>query len=557
MVQVWQRIWQRLAEFRQLLLIGAIAAAALAAAPGPKFYDDDPLWREPKPLPVAEAAERDIVEQYEFFRNTFHEPYKPEREDGTTPRAQNANTMDEVPDSTWYTNRFGSPDTIPHQRMSIEDLLRGPGETNRPSMDGPWTVLSNKSTGVTPGFMILDSTGKKFILKFDPPLHPDLTTAVDVIGSKFFYALGYNVPENHIVTFTSGQLRLTAKSRHKDPDGHERPMTARDLDDILAYTALDREGRYRAMASYFIPGKIIGPFRFTGTRSDDPNDVVPHENRRELRGLYVFAAWLNHTDAKSGNTLDSLVDENGLPYIKHYLVDFGAILGSATLQPKNPADGHVYFFNIKPAAVQFATLGLDVPRWDRATYREVREAGRFDAASFDPDDWKPDYPNIAFDIRRPDDDFWAAKRVMAFTDADIRAVVGTGEYSDPRAAEWIAEALMGRRNKIGRAFFSRLLPLDNFRIGAGRIAFDDLAVRYGLRAARSYRIQWARFDNRAGRKQGPLDSVGAAIPEQFRVSPAGQYFAADISSDDPRKTVTVYLRKTAAGFEVAGIDRHW
>ena len=39
---------------------------------------------------------------------------------------------------------------------------------------------------------------------------------------------------------------------------------------------------------------------------------MPHEDRRELRGYGVFAAWLNHVDAKAINSLDTLVtDENG------------------------------------------------------------------------------------------------------------------------------------------------------------------------------------------------------------------------------------------------------
>ena len=70
----------------------------LAASPAPKFYDDDPLWREPKLESIPEAAKREIVEQYEFARNSFKEPDLLEYKEGAVPRAQDANTMDEVPD---------------------------------------------------------------------------------------------------------------------------------------------------------------------------------------------------------------------------------------------------------------------------------------------------------------------------------------------------------------------------------------------------------------------------------------------------------------------------
>ncbi|MFN7993210.1 MAG: hypothetical protein U0Q18_06400 [Bryobacteraceae bacterium] len=361
MVQIRQRFRHRQRD----LLIG-VCGVLMAAWPSParKFYADDPLWREPPAIAVKKVAKRDINEQYEFFLNTFHEPGKKERQEGTVPRAGNVNTMDEVPDSAWFTNRYGSPESIPHQKMTREDLVRGPGDSMRPSTNEPWTVLSGKNGGVTPGLVIRDSEGKKFVLKFDPLSSPEMASAVDVIGSKFFYALGFNVPENHIVYFTRSQLRLTPQSRFKNFYGHEREMTERDLTDQLAKTPRDREGRYRAMASFFIPGDILGPFRFTGTRADDPNDIVRHENRRELRGLYAMAAWLNHTDIKSGNTLDSLVNEAGGRFIRHYLVDFGAIMGSASVSAKEAADGQLYMFDLKPAAVQFLTLGLYLRHWD-------------------------------------------------------------------------------------------------------------------------------------------------------------------------------------------------
>lgn len=79
-------------------------------------------------------------------------------------------------------------------------------------MDKPWTVLSGKNQGVTPGLVIRDSKGRKYFLKFDPVSNPEMASAADVLGSKFFYDLGYNAPENYIVWFARNQLLIDAKS---------------------------------------------------------------------------------------------------------------------------------------------------------------------------------------------------------------------------------------------------------------------------------------------------------------------------------------------------------
>ena len=519
-------------------------ALALAAGPAPhaeqKFYPDDPLWKEPKPVPVDHVKSRKINDYFDFFQEEFFEPEKQDKKQHTAAPSQAVNTLGEVPDSGWFTNRIGS------RPMTIADLVRGPGDENAPAMDKPWVVLSGKNEGITPGLVFRDSAGRKYFLKFDPKRNPEMASAADVLGSKFFYDLGYNVPENYIVYFARDQLVVNEEARYSTPDGRERTMTDRDVNDILAKVPCGRDGKYRGMTSLTVPGDLIGPFRFYGTRRDDPNDVTPHQNRRDLRGLYVFSAWLNHTDSKSLNTLDSVVAENGVRSVKHFLLDFGAILGSDSFEAKSPRAGNVYLFDFKPAAWQFLSLGLYVPEWMRATYPHIPEVGHFEYETFDPEKWKNNYPNPAFALRTPGDTYWAAKKVMAFSDEAIRAIVATAQYSDPRATDWIVKCLIERRNKIGRAFFADSLPLDNFAVRAGKLAFEDLAVKYGFESPRNYSVEWSEFDNQTGKRTPITGAAGFDLP-----ATASPICVAEIRAADPNKRVIVYLR----GDQVVGIDR--
>ncbi len=524
-------------QIQQRFLTALLLAAPLAAQ---RFYPDDPLLREPRPMPVAKPLNRAINEYYDFFQNTLFEPVKDEKH--APGPSQAVNTLGEVPDSAWYTNR----------RLTIDEMLRGPGVSRPPATDKPWSVVSGKNEGITPGLVFKDSAGRRYFLKFDPLSNPEMASAADVLGSKFFYALGYNTPENYIVYFTRGQLAVDPKSKFRNPSGRDRPMKLSDIDAVLDKVPRDKEGRYRAVASLAVDGEPIGPFRYHGTRKDDPNDVVEHQNRRDLRGLYVFAAWLNHTDTKSINSLDTVVEENGVRYIRHYLIDFGAILGSDSFEAKSPRAGNVYLYDFKPAAWQFLSLGFYVPRWMRAEYPHLPAAGHLEYETFDPVRWKNNYPNPAFDLRTPGDTYWAARKVMAITDDAIRAIVRTAEFTDPAAADWLVRSLIERRNKIGRAFFDEVIPLDNFSVSAGRLSFDDLAVKYGFQQPRQYSIQWSVFDNDADRKTPIPGAVGVALPRPQSPAPS-PYLAADIRSSDPRKTVTVYLRHD----KVVGIDRTW
>jgi hypothetical protein len=165
----------------------------------------------------------------------------------------------------------------------------------------------------------------------------------------------------------------------------------------------------------------------------------------------------------------------------------------------------------------------------------------FDAWSFEPLSWKSNYPNPAFLMMDDADAFWAAKQVAAFNDDEIRAIVQTGEYSDPRAAKWIADCLIERREKIKQAWFSRVLPVDRFRITDGKLAFDNLGEE------RQLDVEWSRYDNDRNQHTKLAADGGWTVP-----AANAEYLAATISSKDTKlKPVVVYLRSG----RIVGVDR--
>ncbi|MBM3728060.1 MAG: hypothetical protein FJW40_21865 [Acidobacteria bacterium] len=529
-------------------LAALLAVGAAQGANTPKFYPDDPLLKAPRPHSIKNPVKRrKLNDLFDLFLYTFANPA--EKQTPAKPiRAMGTNTLDEVPDIPWwFENRHGS------RPMTIPQLVLGPGGgNNAPSREGAWHVLSAKNQGVTPGFMVQDSKGRRYLIKFDPSTNPEMATAADVIGSRLFHALGYFVPENYLIRFDRQQLVVDPKTTFTDLDGKKRRMRESDVDTILRRIARDKSGRYRAVASLFLKGDLLGPFRYHGTRTDDPNDIFPHEHRRDLRGLFVFCAWLGHDDSRSINTLDTLVEEDGARFIRHDLIDFGSILGSASTKSNSARSGHEYLFAFKPSLKQFFTLGLYVPEWARVDYPHFPSVGKFHWSDFDPEKYRTEYPNPAFINRLPDDSFWAAKQVMRFTDDQIRAIVRMGQYSDRKAEDWVVECLIKRRDRIGQTYFKQVLPLDGFRINGRQLEFDDLAVKYGHIPNRRLNANWSVFDNLTRRRTAIASPAAFTIPESD-----APFLAAEIWGDETAKNVVVYLRRTATGRDVVGIERNW
>ena len=533
---------------RTRLLIALALTALLAALPaaGQKFYDDDPLRAEPAPLHVDEAAFRKLNDFYDLGTNLFGKIGELQSEAEKPIPARAVNTLGEPMESAWWTQRHY------YKRMSAAELKAGVGAENPPA-EGKWTITSAKAEGVTPGFHITDSAGTRFVLKFDPIDYPELATGADMITSKILHAAGYNVPEYYVVHFTPDRLELGDDVEFRDAMGGRRKMRRQDVTQMLLNAPRDQNGSWRAIASRWLSGKPLGEFRFYGTRTDDPNDIVLHEHRRDLRGYKVFCAWVNHDDSRAINSLDMLVEENGRQFIKHYLIDFGSTLGSATNAPNSARGGGEYLWNGGSTVKQLFSLGLWVPPWAKKKYPKIPSVGNFESKVFNPETWVPEYPNAAFVNALPDDDFWAAKQVMAFTDEDIRAIVDTGEYSNPRAAEYITKTLIERRDKIGRAFFAAVLPVDRFEVRDGKLVFEDLEVKHGFVDERNHKVRWSSFNNATGQNPPLPDATGFEVPN---VSDGG-FLAAEISAEKANQTATVYMRRRGASFEVVGVERTW
>ena len=152
-------------------------------------------------------------------------------------------------------------------------------------------------------------------------------------------------------------------------------MRPSDLDDVLRRAHRSADGSYRAVAARAVPGKPLGGFRYYGTRPDDPNDVVPHEHRRELRALKVFGAWTNLVDMKAGNTLDTLVTENGRSVVRHYLQDVGSTFGTGANGPREYDEGWEYLYDGDSTLKRLVTLRLLPPAVaDRAATRSTRRS---------------------------------------------------------------------------------------------------------------------------------------------------------------------------------------
>jgi len=542
---------------RSRILILVVAAVGLlvttASTKSPHFYPDDPIAREPESQDASKAQEYEIGSLFEMTHNLFVTAgYKP-----TGLRAKNINTIDEVADSSWFTNRIGTT------TITTDQIARGP-IVGPPPDPSKWVLVREKTAGVHPGFTARDGKGETWFLEFDPPYFPEGATGAVSVATKIFWALGYNQVESYLTTFDPKNADIDPKATVKRPSGARTRFTRDDMNVVLENVARNKDGSYRVIAGRLLPGKILGGFLYKGTRPDDPNDIVPHEHRRELRALRVFGAWTNLTDLKAANTLDTLQVVNGRSIVKHYLQDVGSTFGMCNdLYEWDLSYEH--FYQGDTTMKRLASFGFALSPWQTIKYVEYPSIGKFEGDRFDPRLWRPQTPTTAYMELRDDDAFWAARRVAAFTDELIRAAVHEGQYSDPNAEKYLGDVLIKRRNKIATIYLTAINPVVSPKLDAnGRLTFENAAAAAGVATdAATYRASWFRFDNATGETQAISETRSSTTsidaPSGLPTG-AGSFVAVDIAVDSAGhptwiRPVRAYFQRDGSGWKLVGLER--
>ncbi|QDU60899.1 hypothetical protein Pan216_17520 [Planctomycetes bacterium Pan216] len=296
---------------------------------------------------------------------------------------------DRVLHSSFFTNT--------HIESYTPERLVREAEEARPR--GKLTITKVKSSGTSEGAWAEDEEGRTYILVFDPPCCPEMTTSAEYIGSTLMRIAGFYVPTTTIIT---------VEGTGDDLYDGRRAVATIALDDF--------EGGWRA-----------GPFR----------------DRRAVRALQLFAGWINNVDQTEQNT-GLTINESGV--IRHYVLDFGASLGSFTFRPQPARLGWTKLFSVYDQFTQpLYDRGWRKVPWE-APYAVVSPAVGTFSERYDPDRWRPFYENIGLLDVTPEDRRWAARRIARFHDEQIEMIVHLAGYSNRADREHVARTLKRRRD---------------------------------------------------------------------------------------------------------------
>ena len=574
--------------------VGAVALALISCGCGtadrrfplkaPVWVDDDtrPFHAEcrPDPDPPKDDPNHKLCLPKEYksplvwdgANNTFFRPIARFFAMDPGGEAVNVNSLDEVPDSSWFVNRIGRAPLTP------EELARGscegpPLDSNAP--DGSWVIDQGKADGANPGFRIRVDGKKKFLLKADRPEQPERATGATAIASRLYYAAGWWAPCDSIVYLRRSLLKLKPGLTYTDNTNETRPFDEAALDKVLS-NASRRGDLIRMVASQWLPGRTIGPFQYEGTRDDDPNDAINHEDRRDLRGARLIAAWLNHFDSREQNTMNTWMavnkdDPDSSPgHIRHWYIDLGDCFGSEwDWVGISKRLGHAYYLDFPYLFEDYITFGLIERPWDRALRTpDANIFGFFNSRDFEADKWRGGYPNPTFGRMTESDGAWAARIIARFSEAHLKAAIAVGNYTEPRHREFLLYHVRERQRRLLARYLTRLSPLSEVKVQGRSLCAVDLARATGV--AQGFRYSATAY---AGTNATPVEkplSVSASSGAEVCVNidamvgdagpvdgDSARYIVVDVNNGRSEGPLRAHLYDLgpSRGLRLAGIER--
>jgi hypothetical protein len=468
--------------------------------------------------------------------------------------AVNVNSLDEVPDSAWFTNRLGT------RPFGIEELRQGactPEQLLEPTQAAPgaWLIDKGKANGASPGFRVQVPGKGKYMFKSDAPV-AERPSAASVIGAAAYHAVGYYTSCEQIVYFDPAVLELKSGLRSAANFAAEKAFDRAALNDVLSKLSR-RGGAVRMQASAWLPGLPIGPFRYEGKRDDDANDVIPHQHRRELRGGRLLAAWLDHFDAREQNTMDSWQTNGGAPdaagRVIHYYLDTSDCLGSEwAWDGVSRRLGRSYVFDWGDVSADFFTFGLRRRPWELVQRTPGRELfGYFEYRHFVPENWKMEYPNPAFSRMTERDGAWMARILARFSPEMVHALAELGQFSDPGNTAHLTRVLEQRLQRILRRYLTRLSPITMLAVAGDRICGVDVARARGLEPASAYRYAASLGPRKLAVSVAANGRLCVALPHG-----AGDYLEVTLTSSAARGTLVAHLYDLGRrGYRLVGVER--
>ncbi len=471
---------------RERNVIGSLASVALLAVLAcsgrpAHFRDADAVLSvvDDNPIPLPERTEAPDWARYTdvYARRTIVGALDPRR----ARDAVDVNALDEVPTSSWFdANRPPLLDGYASKGLPVAPFEAAPPDPKREDKR-----------------VVIDAAGQRWEVVLDDADRPGLRTGAGAIASRLMYALGYHAADAHIVSLQS----------------HPRALAVRWPSARAPYSKSETFE--------------LGPTVSTGTRLDDPNDVVPHEDRRSLRALGTIAAWIGLDQIRSDTLRDVYVGPPGEGFVQHQVVSLDDALGAGALRSALNGDedgappgnawlalGSLGFApkeGADPSDTPFPSVGIFSRHVDLAEYRLSVP-------------FPPAKDALLADL------YWAAKRVARVPDGTIADAVAGGEVESAAARDYLKRALEARRTDIARLVMSFVTPLELARttpVSAKRAPGESFELRLDDRAIlRSFaKASESRYEIEL------QDADGEALVAPFESRPSGSTLSLKLSPE--------------------------